>query len=104
MLPVQFQGKAVVLRELMPQDLKFEMDRLSQQEAIASATLLAGVVGKAHGQQMDPQTRASWDKLLGQRRGKTIDAPPWLWSSVVELASSHEAGYLEHCRLYALGA
>jgi hypothetical protein len=25
-----------------------------------------------------------------------------LWSSVVELASIHEAAYLEHCRAYAL--
>jgi uncharacterized protein (DUF2252 family) len=26
----------------------------------------------------------------------------WLWSSVVELAATHEAAYLEHCRQYAL--
>ena len=26
-----------------------------------------------------------------------------LWNSVVELMASHESGYLEHCRRYALG-
>ncbi len=25
-----------------------------------------------------------------------------LWSSVVELAATHEAAYLQHCRQYAL--
>jgi uncharacterized protein (DUF2252 family) len=42
---------------------------------------------------------------MGERRrarSRTIDAPPWLWSSVVELAGSHETAYLEHCRHYAL--
>ncbi|MCF5672630.1 DUF2252 domain-containing protein, partial [Pseudomonas syringae] len=33
---------------------------------------------------------------------QTLDAPSWLWSSVVQLVGSHEQGYLEHCRRYAL--
>jgi uncharacterized protein (DUF2252 family) len=32
-----------------------------------------------------------------------LDAPSWLWSSVVAL-SNHEVAYLEHCRKYANAA
>jgi hypothetical protein len=39
--------RSVVIRELLPQDLKLEMDRLTQEEAVAAAHLLAAVVGKA---------------------------------------------------------
>jgi len=63
MMAAKVLGRSVVLRELMPQDLKLEIDRPSRDEA---------------------------------------DAPSWLWSSVVELASIHEAAHLEHCRQYAL--
>lgn len=31
----------------------------------------------------------------------TLDAPNWLWLSVVELIGRHEVAYLEHCRKYA---
>jgi uncharacterized protein (DUF2252 family) len=51
---------------------------------------------------MDSRTRERFSKsFTSSIRGK-LDAPHWLWSSVVELASAHEAGYLEHCREYAL--
>jgi len=33
---------------------------------------------------------------------KTLDAPSWLWSSIVELVVPHEKAYLAHCRRYAL--
>jgi uncharacterized protein (DUF2252 family) len=107
MLAIQFQvspqeSRSIVLRELMPQDLKFEMESLTQAEAIAAANLFAGVVGKAHARQMDPDTRQAWATELTRNRSKTLNAPSWLWSSVVELASTHEAAYLQHCRLYAL--
>jgi uncharacterized protein (DUF2252 family) len=45
--------------------------------------------------------RQRWQKELA-RRLKTLDAPSWLWSSVVALVASHEAAYLEHCRSYAM--
>jgi uncharacterized protein (DUF2252 family) len=102
MLAAQFQEKSVVLRELMPQDLKFEMESLTQSEAVAAANLLAGVVGKAHGRQMDRKTRADWAGELARSRSKTLDAPSWLWTSVVDLVANHEAAYLNHCRQYAL--
>jgi uncharacterized protein (DUF2252 family) len=36
------------------------------------------------------------------RRTTRLDAPTWLWSSVVDLLAIHERAYLEHCRAYAL--
>ena len=93
---------AVVIRELMPQDLKIEVDRLNREEAMSLAFYLAGVVGRAHGRQMDRATRSSWLSELARARTVSLDAPSWLWSSVVELISIHEAAYLEHCRRFAL--
>ncbi len=102
MLAAKFLSRPVVLRELMPQDLKLEMDQLTREEAVASARYLAGVVGKAHARQMDAATRRSWVAELGRSRSKDLAAPSWLWSSVVELVANHETAYLEHCRRYAL--
>ncbi len=93
---------SVVIRELMPQDLKLEIDQLSREEAVRCARYLAEVVGKAHARQMDASTRRDFASSLHRRKSARLNAPSWLWSSVVELASSHEAAYLEHCRLYAL--
>lgn len=101
MLATRFANHGVVLRELMPQDLKFELDRLSGPDALAIARVLAQVVGRAHGRQMDRVTRSQWLKEWGHQRSKTLDAPSWLWDSTVELAMSHEGAYLEHCRVYA---
>jgi uncharacterized protein (DUF2252 family) len=103
MLPWKFLDKAVVLRELLPQDLKLEMDQLTRDEAIASARFSASVVGDAHARQMDQATRKKWQADLNRNRTKALDAPSWLWASVVELVSSHESAYLEHCRQYTLG-
>lgn len=96
-------GKAVFVRELMPQDMKIELVGLTPDEAMASAQSLARVVGDAHGRQMDDATRRAWLSELARNRAGLLDAPSWLWSSVVELIAAHEAGYLEHCRRYALG-
>jgi len=90
------------IRELLPQDMKLELDQLSQAEAMRAAGYLAKVVGIAHARQMDLTTRASWIRELQANRSQTLDAPSWLWSSVVQLVGSHEQGYLEHCRRYAL--
>jgi uncharacterized protein (DUF2252 family) len=101
MLALSFLGKEVVMRELMPQDLKFDLDRLSQEQAVAAAKYLAGVVGKAHGRQMDRKTRAAWLATLRRQHSKSLDAPGWLWTSVTSLIGEHEIAYLEHCRRYA---
>jgi uncharacterized protein (DUF2252 family) len=102
MLPWHFQRKTVVLRELLPQDLKLEMDQLTREEAVVAARYLASVVGKPHSSQMTAQTRRHWKAQLGRDRTKKIDAPSWLWRSVVALVGLHESEFLEHCRLNAL--
>ena len=104
MLPGHFLGRAVFIRELRPQDLKVEIDRLSHEEAMKVAKFLAAVVGRAHARQLDAPTRRIWHAELSLNRRKDLAAPSWLWSSIVELVSSHEAAYLEHCRRYAMNA
>jgi uncharacterized protein (DUF2252 family) len=53
---------------------------------------------------MDESTRKSWVSDLQRNRSKKLDAPSWLWTSVVDLVASHEKAYLEHCREYALAS
>ncbi|MCW0371766.1 MULTISPECIES: DUF2252 family protein [Xanthomonas] len=104
MMPVHMLGRSLFIRELSPRDLKLEVDQFNHVEAVRSARYLAFVVGKAHARQMKPRTRAAWLQQLDADRRKAIDTPSWLWESVVALAGHHEAGYLEHCRRYALAA
>ena len=100
----KIEGKSVFIRELLPQDLKIELEQLSVPDAMKAASFLAGVVGKAHARQMDLATRKSWSSELSRHRSKSLDAPSWLWSSVVALVGAHEIAYLEHCRKYATSA
>ncbi len=102
MMACRLLGKGVVLRELMPQDLKLEIDTVNEREMLLLAEHLANVVGRAHGRQMDDENRAAWSAELQRARSSTIDAPTWLWKGVVERVGIHEAAYLEHCRRYAL--
>jgi len=102
MLASRFLGRSVFLRELLPQDLQLELEHLTRDEAMRAARFLAMVVGKAHARQMDVAKRNSWLEELSRHRSKTLDAPSWLWSSIVELLVSHEGEYLEHCRKYAM--
>jgi uncharacterized protein (DUF2252 family) len=102
MLAAQLLKRSVFVRELMPQDMKVEIDQLTREEAVTAAAFLAGVVGRAHARQMDNATRREFLHDLKKRRSKRLEAPSWLWSSVVELAAAHEAAYLQHCRAYAL--
>jgi uncharacterized protein (DUF2252 family) len=75
----QLLNKPVFVRELMPQDLKIEIERLSPGEATKTAYFLSAVVGKAHSRQMDRNTRMKWLKDLQHKRSKSLDAPSWLW-------------------------
>ena len=102
MMATRLLDKAVVLRELMPQDLKLDVGLLTQAQAMALAAYLAGVVGKAHGRQMTAEQRTSWKAELAREPSARLDAPSWLWSCVVDLLGIHERAYLEHCRMYAL--
>ena len=95
-------GRDVFVRELLPQDLKLEIEQVSQQEAMTVAEFLAHVVGRGHARQMDASDRLAWSTELKRNRSGVLDAPSWLWNSVVDLVGTHESAYLEHCRRYAL--
>jgi uncharacterized protein (DUF2252 family) len=101
MLAAKVLDRPVFVRELLPQDLKFDVADLTCEEAMRLARFLAGVVGKAHARQMDESTRTAWQEVLSGHRSRTLDAPSWLWASVVDLLATHEKAYLEHCRRYA---
>ena len=101
MVAAKLGSHSVFVRELLPQDLKLEIESLTIDQAMKSANFLASVVGQAHGRQLDERTRQSWADSLEKHRSKSLDAPSWLWSSVVSLIGSHEVAYLEHCRRYA---
>lgn len=102
MIAARLDGCAVVIRELMPQDLKSNAERLAEADAIKAAHFLALVVGKAHAAQMDAATRKAWLTELQRSRPKSPSAASWLWRSIVELLVLHEGKYLEHCQRYAL--
>ena len=95
-------GRSLFVRELSPQDLKLEVDQFSDSQAVKASHYLAFVVGRAHARQMDDASRREWTGVLEADRRGVIDTPNWLWESVVSLAGSHEAGYLDHCRRHAL--
>jgi uncharacterized protein (DUF2252 family) len=101
MVAGSLEGRSIFIRELLPQDLKIEIERLTVEDAMKAASFMAGVVGKAHARQLDQDARQVWIKELERHRSKTLDAPNWLWSSVVQLIGRHEVAYLEHCRKYA---
>jgi len=101
MRPAAFLGKSVFVRELMPQDLKLDLDVLPDDEAVKIARFLAFAVGRAHARQMDQTTRDRWSRQLKAAMPKSLDAPMWLWRSVVDLLALYERAYLEHCRRYA---
>jgi uncharacterized protein (DUF2252 family) len=101
MVAGKIEDRSVFIRELLPQDLKIEIERLTIEDAMKAASFMAGVVGKAHARQLDTSARAAWIRELERHRTKTLDAPSWLWSSVVALIGKHEVAYLEHCRKYA---
>lgn len=94
--------KHVFVRELMPQDLKLDIEQLDMQEATNVASYLAAVVGKAHSRQMNSNQRKDWLFNLKKKRMLNVDAPTWLWQGVVALLSIHEKAYLEHCRQHTL--
>lgn len=102
MIAARLDGAAVVIRELMPEDLKLDADGLTEEGAVKAAHFLALVIGQAHARQMDAETRRSWLVELRKDRPKNLSSPTWLWRSIVELMIAHEHAYLEHCRRYAI--
>jgi uncharacterized protein (DUF2252 family) len=102
MIAARLLDRPVFIRELLPQDLKLEIPQVTRDEAVKAARYLAMIVGKAHARQIDDATREKWRNELARHHSSVLDAPSWLWSSVVALVANHEAAYLEHCRKYAL--
>jgi uncharacterized protein (DUF2252 family) len=102
MLVEHILEKPVFIRELLPQDLKLEIDQLTRDEATEMAAYLAHVVGRAHARQLQKTDRTRWLAELQRNRSKSLDAPNWLWNAVVDLVSVHEGAYLHHCRSYAM--
>ena len=94
--------KHVFVRELLPQDLKLELDSLQEDESIAVAHYLAGVVAVAHARQLSSLDTATWLETFRKGSAKNMRAPAWLWAAVVDLVALHEGAYLEHCREHAL--
>jgi uncharacterized protein (DUF2252 family) len=97
-------GRPVVVRELMPEDLKLEIEQFTRKEAISAARYLSSVVGKAHGRQMTSSPRKAWIGELQSRHPVDLAAPTWLWNTVVSLLLLHEEAYLKHCRIGAIKA
>lgn len=98
MAAIRLGERSVVMRELAPQDLKLELQRMKKQEAIEAAAYLAGVVGDAHARQMDAPTQTDWIGAFAADDRRQLDAPSWLWHSVVDLMERHEGAYLGYCR------
>lgn len=102
MRAIQLFGRSIFIRELLPQDLKLELQTLTRAQAVNLARFLANVVGKAHARQLDADTQSKWAQELGRAQTGDLKAPSWLWSSVVDLLAIHEKAYLEHCRHFML--
>jgi uncharacterized protein (DUF2252 family) len=60
MISTRIAGRNVFVRELRPQDMKFELEGLRQGEAVAIGRLMAAVVGRAHGRQLTAVDRTGW--------------------------------------------
>lgn len=101
MIATTLEKRSVVVRELRPQDIKFDLSTLTQEEAVLTARLFSEVVGKAHARQMTRAERKAWAKELRTDHTTSLDAPSWLWNAVLALVSEHEASYLSHCRKFA---
>ncbi len=102
MLSAALLCKAVFVREIMPQDLKIEIKRISIDDLKSMAKYLAHIVGLAYARQLSRAKRTTWLAELQRNRSKSLDVPSWLWNSVVALVAAHEAAYLNYCRHYIL--
>ena len=89
MLAATFLDRTVFMRELLPEDLKVEVDKIGREEAMKAARYLAMVVGKAHARQMNSATRTQWRDGLGRNR------PAGRFRRV-------QLVVVEHCRRYAM--
>jgi len=69
----------VFVRELLPKDLKLEIERVDTQEALRVARYLARIVGRAHARQLACAERKAWQAELRRHRPsrpRTPTRPP----------------------------
>lgn len=97
MVPATVLDRRVVVRELLPQDLKASLTRLAADECEAVGRHLGAVIGRAHAKQLPPSDAAMWRKTLAGKRVDRAGPPRWLWDALVELVAVHEPAYLRHC-------
>ncbi|MCC2666094.1 MAG: hypothetical protein K0S63_10 [Gammaproteobacteria bacterium] len=99
MIATQVLGHSVFVRELRPQDIKLKINSFRPKEALEVANYFGATLGRAHGRQMNADTRQQWCRdAIRYRLNDGIQS--WLWRCTVELVALHEAAYLEHCRRY----
>ena len=79
--------------------MKLKVDQLTSAKAIKVARFLSSVVGVAQARQLRATERRQWRRELTFARGKSVEAPIWLWRSVADLIGIHETAYLDHCRI-----
>ena len=85
MISATVNDKHCIVRELRPLDMRFELSGLTQDQATKTARSMAGVIGWAHGRQMEEADRRSWGKELRDRQAKSLGAPRGPWNGVLEL-------------------
>jgi uncharacterized protein (DUF2252 family) len=86
----------------LPEDLKLELTGIGSAEAMRAARYFGWVVGTAHARQLGKDDRRRWGAELARNHTRSLEAPSWLWRSIVDLIAIHERAYLDHCRRYAL--
>jgi uncharacterized protein (DUF2252 family) len=91
-----YRPPRVFVREVLPQDLKIEIERLGANEAAEVARFLSFVVGEADMRQR-ARTGRRWLKELRAAQSRSLDAPSWLRASVVDLLAIHDRAHLDHC-------
>jgi uncharacterized protein (DUF2252 family) len=91
-------GIPITARELLPADLKFELDALEPDDVAGLASHLGTNIGSAHVRQLTPARCATWLEAFRREHAPRSTAPSWLWAAVVDLVALHEGAYLEHCR------
>ncbi len=101
MIAATVMKKPVFVRELLPQDIKFELDAMADADVDDVSTCLGSVIAIAHAQQLTSAQCAEWLEAFRREHAPRSTAPAWLWAAVVDLVALHEGAYLEHCRGHA---
>jgi uncharacterized protein (DUF2252 family) len=76
--------------------LKLELENLTRPQVSVVAGFLATILSRAHARQLDVHARQQWATEIERSRTKILNAPSWLWPSVVDVMANQERGYLKH--------